>query len=81
MTQHATIRPAPPFVPRGLRRDDAAAYVGVSPSKFDQWVEQGVMPRPKRRDRVVIWDRRALDAAFDALDDAESDDKVEGFFG
>jgi predicted DNA-binding transcriptional regulator AlpA len=45
----------------------AAAYVGVSPSKFDELVSRGVMPKPKRIDRLVIWDRYQLDAAFDSL--------------
>jgi predicted DNA-binding transcriptional regulator AlpA len=57
----------PAFPPRGLRRPDAAAYVGVSPTKFDEWVSRGVMPGPKRIDGVVIWDLRTLDLAFDAL--------------
>jgi len=56
--------------PRGLRRPDAAAYVGVSPTKFDEWVARGVMPSPKRVDGVVIWDRRTLDAAFEELPDS-----------
>lgn len=56
--------------PRGLRREDAAAYVGVSTTKFDEWVDRHVMPAPKRIDRVVVWDRLELDAAFDALRDA-----------
>jgi predicted DNA-binding transcriptional regulator AlpA len=53
--------------PRGLRRETAAAYVGVSPSKFDEWVNDGRMPKPKRVDGCVVWDRFALDQAFDAL--------------
>jgi hypothetical protein len=60
----------PALPPRGLRRPDAAAYVGVSPTKFDEWVSRGVMPSPKRLDGVVIWDLRTLDAAFDALPDS-----------
>ena len=56
--------------PRGLRRPDAAAYVGVSPTKFDEWVARGVMPSPKRLDGVVIWDRQSLDAAFEELPDS-----------
>jgi predicted DNA-binding transcriptional regulator AlpA len=62
-----------PFPPRGLRRDVAAAYVGVSLSKFDDWVSRGLMPRPKRQDGVIVWDRLALDAAFE---DLPSDDPV-----
>jgi predicted DNA-binding transcriptional regulator AlpA len=57
---------APPR--RGLRRDEAALYVGVSGRKFDQMVADGRMPKPKRIDGCVVWDLRALDTAFDALD-------------
>jgi predicted DNA-binding transcriptional regulator AlpA len=54
---------------RGLRRDEAAAYIGISPTKFDELVDDGRMPRPKRIDGAVVWDQRALDLAFDALPD------------
>jgi predicted DNA-binding transcriptional regulator AlpA len=53
---------------RGLRRFDAARYVGVSPSKFDELVKDGRMPRPKRLDSCVVWDVRRLDVAFDAIE-------------
>lgn len=62
--------------PRGLRRESAAAYVGVSASKFDEWVNDGRMPKPKRVDGCTIWDRRALDEAFDEL---PSDSQVVGW--
>lgn len=52
---------------RGLRREEAALYVGVSPSKFDQMVSDGRMPKPKRIDRCAVWDLRRLDSAWDAL--------------
>lgn len=52
---------------RGLRRGDAAAYVGVGPSKFDQLVTEGVMPKPVRLGGCVIWDLKRLDSAFDDL--------------
>ncbi|HVP84372.1 MAG TPA: hypothetical protein VMS78_06605 [Rhizomicrobium sp.] len=55
------------FQRRGLRREDAAAYIGISPTKFDDWVRRQLMPSPKRQDGVVVWDRFALDAAFEAL--------------
>jgi predicted DNA-binding transcriptional regulator AlpA len=55
------------FAPRGLRRQAAAYYVGVSPTKFDEWVAQGLMPQPKQEGGVVVWDRLELDAAFDVL--------------
>jgi len=66
------------WVPRGLRLDDAAAYVGVSRNTFLRWVEEGLMPPAKRiirrgeREGVVVWDREALDAAFDAIGESES---------
>jgi predicted DNA-binding transcriptional regulator AlpA len=54
---------------RGLRREEAAIYVGVSATKFDEWVSRGLMPKPKRQDSVAVWDQRRLDLAFDALPD------------
>ena len=71
----ATPRPAARFEispRRGLRREESARYVGVSPSKFDEMVRDGRMPKPKRIDGCVVWDLRRLDLAWDALggDDA-----------
>lgn len=57
---------------RGLRREEAAAYVGFSARKFDELVADGRMPKPKRIDGVVVWDIHALDRAFDALPDEGS---------
>jgi predicted DNA-binding transcriptional regulator AlpA len=58
------IRPIPR---RGLSRDEAAMYVGVSAAKFDEMVEDGRMPASVRIDARKIWDIRSLDLAFDAL--------------
>jgi hypothetical protein len=55
------------FQPRGLSRVEAAAYVGVSPTKFDGLVRDGRMPAPTRLDRRKVWDRLALDQAFSLL--------------
>lgn len=52
---------------RGLSREEAAVYIGVSARKFDEMVVDGRMPRPKAIDARRIWDLRALDVAFDAL--------------
>jgi predicted DNA-binding transcriptional regulator AlpA len=60
--------------PRGLSREQAAAYVGVSPSLFDMLIKDGRMPAPKRINSRVIWDRLKLDAAFDALADTDAND-------
>ncbi len=56
--------------PRGLRREQAAEYIGVGATKFDEMVADGRMPRPKRIDGRTVWDRMQLDAAFTALDSA-----------
>jgi predicted DNA-binding transcriptional regulator AlpA len=66
-------RSALPFSlpPRGLSRLQAAEYIGVSPSHFDKLIRDHVMPPPKRLGGRVVWDRKQLDEALDALD-AES---------
>jgi len=56
-----------PLAPRGLQRESAAQYIGVSTSKFDEMVKDGRMPPAKRIDRRLVWDRHALDEAFDRL--------------
>jgi predicted DNA-binding transcriptional regulator AlpA len=57
------------FLPRGMSRIESAYYVGVSPSLFDEMVNDGRMPGPKRINTRVVWDRFALDAAFEAVPD------------
>ena len=60
------------LAPRGLSREQAAAYVGVSPSLFDTLVKDGRMPGPKRINARTVWDRLQLDAAFAALPSNEA---------
>jgi predicted DNA-binding transcriptional regulator AlpA len=57
----------PPQPRRGLSRVEAATYIGISPSKFDDLVEDGRMPKPVPIDGRRVWDIRHLDLAFDAL--------------
>lgn len=52
---------------RGLSRVEAAAYVGISPTKFDQLVTDGRLPKAKQIDGRKVWDVRELDPAFDEL--------------
>jgi predicted DNA-binding transcriptional regulator AlpA len=52
---------------RGLSREQAAEYIGVSPSLFDQMVADGRMPPPREINARVIWDRREVDEAFGTL--------------
>lgn len=58
--------------PRGLAREDAAAYVGVGTTLFDRMVQDGRMPKSARIDGRVIWDRRQLDRALRAQDDPDA---------
>ena len=53
--------------PLGLSRTTAAAYIGVSPTKFDQLVQDGRMPCARIVDGRRIWGRIELNAAFEAL--------------
>lgn len=64
----------PSLAPRGLSRIQAAEYIGVGVSKFDQMVEDGRMPPPKRIDGRTVWDRMQLDAAFSAIDGDEQNE-------
>lgn len=60
------------YPPRGLSRDDAARYIGVGATKFDEMVNDGRMPKPKKVDGRTLWDRVALDIAFTDLPDVNS---------
>lgn len=62
------IRPVPR---RGLSREEAAMYVGVGATKFDEMVDDGRMPKPKKVDARKVWDVRKLDIAFEALPDED----------
>jgi predicted DNA-binding transcriptional regulator AlpA len=56
-----------PLPRRGLSRDEAAMYIGISAAKFNEMVADGRMPEPLKIDGRKIWDIRSLDLAFDAL--------------
>lgn len=60
------------YPPRGLCREEAARYIGVGSTKFDEMVKDGRMPKPKVVDGRRVWDRIALDAAFTSLPDVNS---------
>jgi len=55
------------YPPRGLSREDAARWLGVSPSKFDQMRKDGRIGPAKLIDGRKVWDIRGLNDAFDAL--------------
>ena len=60
----AHVRPIPR---RGLSRDEAAMYCGISATLFDRLVSDGRMPGACRIDGRKVWDIRAIDMAFDNL--------------
>ncbi len=64
--------------PRGLAREVAAQYLGISTTKFDAMVQDGRMPGPKRIDGRKVWDRHAIDLAFAALPDDEQPNEWDG---
>ena len=51
--------------PFALRREAAAAYVGLSAGHFDKAVDEGAMPEPTNLVGVKVWTRRALEQALD----------------
>jgi len=62
----------PSLPPRGLSRSEAAAYLGISASLFDELVKDRRMPPPKRINSRTVWDRKRLDEAFEALPGGDS---------
>lgn len=64
--------------PRGLTREQAAAYIGVSVTLFDDMIADGRMPGPKRINARTVWDLRQLDSAFDQLPTSQPKGKQTG---
>jgi hypothetical protein len=52
---------------RGLSREEAAVYLGVSASTFDELRSTGRVDPPRLIKGRKLWDIRELDMAFDAL--------------
>jgi predicted DNA-binding transcriptional regulator AlpA len=67
---------APYGWPLGLSRDEAAAMIGIGTTLFDEMVQDGRMPRPKRINTRVVWDRDMVAMAFKALPDDNRHDDV-----
>lgn len=84
--EHDSNAPHPPrrvdsiaWIPRGLRREEAAYYIGVGTTKFDQLVADRRMPKGRRLDGRVVWDRIELDMAFSDLASAD-ENAIDGAF-
>jgi predicted DNA-binding transcriptional regulator AlpA len=62
-----TPRPAT-CAPRLLRRLNAAEYLALGPTLFDEMVADGRLPKPRQVSAGrVAWDVRELDAAVDDM--------------
>lgn len=60
-------------IPRfALRRDEAAAALGISPSLFDIWMKQGKMPKGRPIGGIVLWDTEEIRDAWRRLRDGEN---------
>jgi len=57
----------------GLSRFEAAEYIGVSPTLFDEMVKDGRMPRAKPINSRKVWPRVQIEKAFADLPDDEND--------
>jgi hypothetical protein len=59
-----------------MKAERAAAYLDMSRTKFLELVDQGRLPQPKIIDGIRVWDRLALEAAFNEFPDRSDDDSV-----
>jgi predicted DNA-binding transcriptional regulator AlpA len=51
-----------------MRRDEAAASLAVSTTKFDEWATDGRMPKGRKIDGVVLWDTGEVREAWDGYE-------------
>jgi predicted DNA-binding transcriptional regulator AlpA len=55
-------------IPRfALRRSEAAASLGISPTLFDEWVHDGLMPEGRKIRGVVLWDTNEIRECWQEL--------------
>jgi predicted DNA-binding transcriptional regulator AlpA len=66
------------YPPRAMKAERAAAYLDMSRSKFLELVEAQRLPRPKIIDGIRVWDRLAVDAAFNDFPERGDGDSVGG---
>jgi hypothetical protein len=69
MTRSTALSAVRPIPRRGLSRVEAAAYVGVSPSKLDELRKSHRIGPPKVLDGRLIFTVERLDEFLDALPD------------
>jgi predicted DNA-binding transcriptional regulator AlpA len=55
------------YPPRLMRRAEAARYVGMGVTTFDELIAEGKMPKPKKIRTMAVWDRVDLDGFVNDL--------------
>jgi hypothetical protein len=72
MLPRPALSPRDVSLPRfAVRREEAAASLSVSTTKWDEWVADGRMPKGYKIDGVVLWDCQEVREAWDQLRDRE----------
>ena len=61
-----------PVPRRGLSRTEAALYLAISPSKFDELVKDRRVKRPRLIDTKQVWDIFELDMDHQEIDRIQS---------
>lgn len=67
----------PPADRLGLDRQEAAEYIGVGTTLFDEMVADGRMPKPKIINARRVWSRPLLEKAFALLPTEGQDEEME----
>lgn len=67
MTERSAVSHTKVIIRRGLSRDEAADYLGIGTTKFDELVSIGLVAQPRRCGSRNLWDIRELDIAFESL--------------
>lgn len=68
-------RPIPRYA---LRRDEAAASLGISQGTFDNWIRDGIMPSGTKVRGVVLWDVKQIENAWRALMEKQEEEQDDG---
>ena len=65
------------YPPRAMRSERAGAYLSMSESNFLRLVKAGRLPKGKRLDGIVFWDRVALDSFVENYEGEADETTVE----
>lgn len=69
------------YPPRGMRLERAAAYLDMSTNSFLRLVEDELLPPGVTIKGMVVWDRLALDAAFENFKSGEAQNSMHKLLG